>query len=64
MVCGRRLGSLDQFLKLAPKHIIHLQLPGDLFGYVQAMCAARIEIHLLQDENVCICACEEIYDRL
>ena len=64
MVCGRRLGSLDKFLKLSPEHIVHLQLPGDLFSDVQALCAARIDIHLLQDENVCICACEEIYDCL
>ena len=64
MVCGRRFGSLDKFLKLAPEHVIHLQLPSNLFGDVQVMSAARIEIHFLQDENVCLCAREEIYDCL
>ena len=64
MVGGRGFRSLDKLLKLAPEHIIHLQLPGNLFGYVQALCAARIEIRFLQDENVGICACQEIYDRV
>jgi hypothetical protein len=64
MVCGGRFGSLDKLLKLAPEHIIHLELAGDLFGDVQAMSAACIEIGFLQDENVCVRACQEIYDAL
>jgi len=62
MVCGRRFGSLNEFLKLAPEHIVHLQFPGNLFRYVQPMGSARVEIHLLQNEDIRICICEEIDD--
>ena len=64
MVCGRRFGPLHKFLKLAPEHIVHLQLAGDLFRDIQAVRAARVEIRFLQDQNVCICAGEEIYHAL
>src|SRR5712691_11615891 len=59
MVCGRHFGPLNKFLKLAPEHKVHLQLPGDLFSSVQALRAPCIEIRFLQEKDVCICACEE-----
>src|SRR5271166_5342720 len=64
MVCGRRFGSLDKFLKLAPEHIVHLQPSRDLFGDVQTVRTTRVEIGFLQNDNVCICLREEFYDRL
>ena len=64
MICGIVLSSLDKLLKLPPEHIVHLQLPSALFGNVQAIGATRIEIRFLQDENVGMYTCEEIYDPL
>jgi hypothetical protein len=64
MICGRRFGSLDKFLKLTPEHIVHLQLSRDLFGDVQAVGATRVKIRFLQNDNVCICIREESYDRI
>jgi hypothetical protein len=62
MVRRRSFGSLDKFLKLASEYVVHLELSGDFFCDVQAMRAASIDIHLLQDENVCVCIRQEIDD--
>ena len=64
MVCGRRFGSLDKLLKLAPEYVVHLQSPSDFFRYVSTTCPPRVKVRFLQEKNVRICACEEIYDPL
>ena len=61
MVCRRIFASLDQFLKLAAEHIVHLQLASDCLGNIHLVRAARVEIHFLQDQNVSVHAAEEIY---
>jgi len=55
---------LDKFLELTPEHIVHFQFPRNFLGHVQAVRAPRIKVRFLQDKNVRICACEEVYDSL
>ena len=62
MVRGRIFGSLHKLLELPAEDVVHLQLPGNLFGNIHTMCAAGVEIRFLQNQNVRICACEEVYD--
>src|ERR1700745_166894 len=62
VICRRIFGSLHKLLELSTEDVVHLQLPGNLFGDIHTMRATRIEIRLLQDENVCICTCKEIND--
>src|SRR5215475_1729748 len=60
MVCRVALGALHEFLKLTPEDIIHLQLAGDFFGYVQTMRAPRVKINFLKNEDVGVRAREEV----
>src|ERR1700730_15334046 len=52
VVGGRSPRALGEFLKLSPERIVHLQLPGDLFSYVQAVRPACIDIDFLEDQNI------------
>jgi hypothetical protein len=37
-----------------------IRLASDRLGNIQAVRASRVEIHLVQDQNVSICAEEEV----
>ena len=64
MICRRAFRTLNQLLKLAAKHVVHLQLACDLFGNIQAARASRVEIDLLQDQNIGIRTDKEAEDAL
>ncbi len=54
------VNDVSGLLKLAAEHIVHFQLASGRLGNIQAVRASRVEIHLLQDQNVSIYADEEV----
>jgi len=62
MVRGGLTCTLCQFLKLTPKHIVELQLFCDLPRNIEVICAPRIQVQLLQQQNVRLDATQKFDD--
>ena len=53
---------MSQFLELASKDIVQLQLLRNLSRNVELMSSPCIEIHLLKENQICVGTGQEVYD--
>src|SRR6266567_8070092 len=62
MIGRRRSRSLRQFLKLASEDVVHSKVTRKLLGDVQTMGSSRIEIDLLERQEIGLLRCEKFRD--